>query len=122
MVSYVLQCFMSFIFLKILSSILLPPLFSGMELGADACLHFKYHMYGFHVRELKAYVESSQGGSLKSRWELFSITGNQGNEWHHAQINFYFNNGARVSHSFQNTVTLCKENDLSNDKNRSGTV
>ena len=71
-------------------SILLPALSS--DHGDEACLTFKYHMYGFHIRELKAYLERSLGG-LTNKWELARILGDQDNMWHHAQINFYMVSG-----------------------------
>lgn len=35
--------------------ILLPPLPATRD--GEICLRFKYHMFGFHVRELKVYME-----------------------------------------------------------------
>ena len=49
------------------------------------CLYFWYHMYGAGIGSLKIY---KQDFFNKQKTMVFSLSGNQGNAWHQASVNF----------------------------------
>lgn len=57
-------------------------------LEKDLILKFRYHAYGSDVGTLNVFKLEKSG--IQGKYEkLFSISGDQGNEWHVTQINFY---------------------------------
>lgn len=52
------------------------------------CLYFWYHMYGAGIGSLKIY---KQDFFNKQKTLAFSLSGNQGNAWHQASVNFVSN-------------------------------
>ncbi|EDO39436.1 predicted protein, partial [Nematostella vectensis] len=56
----------------------------GPVLRGQVCMRFKYHMYGDHVGSLTVYKH----GSGVQRHQMWRRTGNRGNIWRDAYVNF----------------------------------
>nr|XP_039272221.1 MAM and LDL-receptor class A domain-containing protein 2-like [Styela clava] len=54
--------------------------------GGAECITFYYHMYGEHVGTLRLYELLTPGAALGT--PIWSMTGDQGNGWRVAQVNF----------------------------------
>lgn len=59
------------------------------------CLNFWYHMYGLSVGSLNVYMVTST-----SNMTLWTMTGNQADQWHSAQVGFKSNTPYSVSEAF----------------------
>lgn len=57
------------------------------------CLHFWYHMYGSGIGTLNVYVVTASGNQT-----VWSMSGNQANTWHSAQVAVSSNLQYNVSH------------------------
>lgn len=69
------------------NAILMSPTYRYYSSGTR-CVQLWYHAYGSDVGSLNVYKLEKSG--VQGKYEkLFSISGDQGNEWHVAQINFY---------------------------------
>ena len=67
------------------------------------CFQFYYNMYGNGVGLLQVFVQQS-GQNATKIWEL---SGNQGQQWTHGQINFQSNNAYQVR-----TSSLIQEQEI----------
>ncbi|CAF1067818.1 unnamed protein product, partial [Brachionus calyciflorus] len=69
------------------NAILVSPSYS-YSVSATRCIQIWYHAYGSDVGTLNVFKLEKSG--VQGNYEkLFSISGDQGNEWHVTQINFY---------------------------------
>lgn len=64
------------------------PLFSTPRSG---CMSLWYHMYGKNINQLNVYLQTGSVGTA-----LWSLSGNQGNEWLMANISIQRTYNSRV--------------------------
>ena len=57
---------------------------SSFSYSGPSCFTFWYHMLGSSIGKLDIYTQSSIGGK-QLKWTL---SGNQGSNWHRAEVNF----------------------------------
>jgi len=64
-----------------------------ISLSGEACLTFAYHMYGATINQLKV-----EGTGLSSNIDLWSESGNQGDQWNTAEITIDANVGGEIQY------------------------
>jgi hypothetical protein len=68
-------------------AILRSPQYNASSSGCNACkLEFWYHMYGSAIGTLDVFVEQTNDAQPLSRTPVWTLSGDQGDQWHQATV------------------------------------